>query len=335
MRVERVLAIGVMVLLGAAPAAQAQSRQTFSGTFTTDRPGASSGTRLAIDYFDPDRPGGKPYSVAEVVQTFHQGTRIDTSVPPRCSAGDGELVAEGESACPPETVVGGGRIDVDSGAAVGSTPRVIENRVVFFNAEDELILFTESTNAGDPPIRTATRVKVEGGTTTAMVPPAPGAPPPDPFLAIKTVRVELKTVTVGGRPFIRTPSSCPDGGVWTNSARFTYRDDVQQLVESRSPCRRVGTGRDRRKPRIGVRGVPRRGCVGRAFRARVRIREASALRRATLSVDGRPVRRTRRKRFGARVGVRRLSPGRHRLTVTAVDRAGNRAARTVRFRRCG
>jgi hypothetical protein len=329
-KLARPFAIAAVTLLGVTPAAHAQSRQTFSGTFTTDRPGASSGYRLAIDYVDPDRPGGKPYSVAEVVQTLHAGTRIDTSVPPRCTAEDAELMAEGEGACPPETVVGGGRVDLDTGAAAGSRPRVIENRVVLFNAENELILFTESTNTGNPPSRTSTRTRVEGNTLTSRVPPVPGAPPPDPFVAIKTVRLETKSITAGGRPYLRTPTSCPGRSGWTNSARFTYRDGVQQLVDSRSPCRRG----DRKKPRIRVRGVPRSGCVRESFRARVRVAEGSALRRATLSVDGRVVRRTRKKRFGARVAARRLDPGRHRLTVTAVDRAGNRAARTVRFMRC-
>jgi hypothetical protein len=327
------LAILVLALLGATPGAQAQSgsRQTFSGTFTTDQPGASSGYRLAIDYFDPERPGGKPYAVREVLQTFAEGAVIDTSVPPRCTAQDGELMAQGESACASDTVVGGGSLSVDSGAAAGSTPRVIENRVVLFNAENTLILFTESTNAGEPPIRTVTRTTIQGRTLTSTVPPVPGTPPPDPFLAIKTVRLQVHPVTIGGRGYIQTPPSCSPAAGWTNTARFTYQDGAQQLVASRSPCRRA----DRRRPRIRIRGVPRSGCAAGAFLARVRIGERSRLRRATLSVDGRMARRTRKKRFGVRVHAERLRPGRHRLTVTAVDAAGNRAARGFRFMRCG
>ena len=140
----------LLVTTAAVSAAQAQTRQSFSGTLTTQEPSTSSGYRLSIDYVDPANPEGKPYAVQRIVQRLHPGTRIDTSVPPRCAASDQQLMSQGEGACPPASRVGGGRLDADTGMAAGPVPRVIESRVVFFNAEDELILFTESTNAGDP-----------------------------------------------------------------------------------------------------------------------------------------------------------------------------------------
>jgi YVTN family beta-propeller protein len=92
--------------------------------------------------------------------------------------------------------------------------------------------------------------------------------------------------------------------------------------------------RDTRAPSVRVSGVPRR-CRRSAFRARVRIREQSALRFADVRVGSRRLLRTRRKAFSVRVPVRRLRPGAHRLRVRAVDAAGNRTSRAVRFRRCG
>ena len=91
--------------------------------------------------------------------------------------------------------------------------------------------------------------------------------------------------------------------------------------------------RDNLRPRIRVAGVPRR-CSSRGFRARVTVRDQSALRSADTAVGNRRLRRTRRKSFRVRVPVRSLRRGGHRLRVTAVDAAGNRGRRTVRFRRC-
>ena len=215
----------------------------FAGTFTSQAPGSSTGYRLTIDYRNPADPGGKPYSVATIVQRLHPGTVIDTSVAPRCEASDAELIARGASACPSATRVGGGELDADIGAPVGPVPRVIENRVVFFNARRELILFTESTNVPGRPIRTSGRVAVGEGTLTSMVPPVSAAPPPDPFLAVERVDVVLDRLSNARGRFITTPPTCPGSGVWTNRATFTYRDGVSQTEASRSPCRAAaGTG---------------------------------------------------------------------------------------------
>ncbi|MDX6698203.1 MAG: hypothetical protein QOE65_1600 [Solirubrobacteraceae bacterium] len=92
--------------------------------------------------------------------------------------------------------------------------------------------------------------------------------------------------------------------------------------------------KDRLRPSIGVLGVLRRRCHARNFTARVRIREQSVLRFADVRVDSRRLRRTRRKSFSVRVPVAALRPGVHRLRLRATDASGNRASRTIRFRRC-
>jgi hypothetical protein len=222
--------------LPATPAA-AQTRQQFAGTFTTEEPGASTGYRFSIDYVNPDDPERKPYAVQQIVQTLHAGARIDTSVPPRCEATNAELIAQGPAACPASTRVGSGEVTVDSGMAAGPMPRLIKNRLTFFNADSELVVLTESTNTPGPPIRTANRVAVGERTLTLQVPPIPAFPPPDPFLANKRARVVLDPISVAGRSFISTPPSCPLAGAWTNRATFTYRDGVSQTVLSDSPCR--------------------------------------------------------------------------------------------------
>jgi len=75
-------------------------------------------------------------------------------------------------------------------------------------------------------------------------------------------------------------------------------------------------------------------CISRNFRVQVRIRERSRLRFARLFVDA--VRRlsTTKKTFSVPISAARLRTGPHRITVSASDLQGNRATRTVRFRRC-
>jgi uncharacterized delta-60 repeat protein len=93
-------------------------------------------------------------------------------------------------------------------------------------------------------------------------------------------------------------------------------------------------GYDRGKPRIRIRGVPRRRCLRRRTRVRIRISDLSALSRVHVRLDGRRVRATRKRRFSIRLRPSRLRPGRHRLSVIARDVAGNRGVRRIRFKRC-
>jgi hypothetical protein len=102
------------------------------------------------------------------------------------------------------------------------------------------------------------------------------------------------------------------------------------LVSERTAAAR----RDYKAPRIRLAGVPRKRCA-RGVRARVRIAERwSGLRRARLSLDGRRLRVTRKKRFSRRIPALRPRPARHRLEVVALDNAGNRSVKKARFRAC-
>jgi len=232
-RAGRIIAGLVAALSFALPATAAAQRQSFSGTFTTTESATSTGYVLAIDYRDPADPNAKPPAVARVEQVL-SGIEVNTLAMPRCFAGDTQIEAQGESACPPESRVGGGTITADSG---GGSPRVIENRVTVFNANNEFILFTESTNVPGAPIRTSTRIHVDDGNWVTEAPPIPGMSTSDPYLAIKSVRLTIDAHDEHLRkPFILSPQSCPASGVWTNTANFTYRDGVTESASSTSPC---------------------------------------------------------------------------------------------------
>jgi hypothetical protein len=261
-----VVAVATLLALPGVAAAQpeAPSYQSASLPFATTAPGAPTGFLLAIDYRNPDDPGGKPHSVQKLVLRLHPGTRIDTSVPEQCKASDAQLAQQGTSSCPAGSRVGAGEAEFDNGSP--SEQRITKARITVFNNADELVLLFETTNTPGPPFRVASRAKIEGTTITTEVPPLPGAPPPDPYLAVKTVRETINAVTRGSgssrRSYITTPASCPASGHWTNTLTFTYRNGVTQTVPTNPPC----TARTTRRHRLGVRLSYRGGRLRRSGR---------------------------------------------------------------------
>jgi hypothetical protein len=332
----RIAAVAAVALasLPVAAGAQSESRQSAASEFVESRPGEPTGLRLAIDYVNPSDPNAKPPAVQKVVVKLQPGTSIDTSVPALCKASNGELMTNGASACPAASKVGGGEIDVDTG--LPGAERNLENAVTLLNNKDELIFLLESK--GGAPSKTVLRAPIDGAAVTTETPPLPGGPP-DGFSAVKRVRLTLDRVSAGQgsnrRSYVTTPRQCPAAGSWTNSATFTYRDGVSQTVANGSPCTGATARVDFKAPRIRLTGVPRKRCARRDFRARVRIAERwSGLRRVQLSLGGRRLLVTRKTTFSRRIPARRLRSKRHRLTVVAVDRAGNRTVKKVAFRRC-
>jgi uncharacterized repeat protein (TIGR01451 family) len=129
-------------------------------------------------------------------------------------------------------------------------------------------------------------------------------------------------------------------GSLTNTARVSgNQPDPDQANNSATQTTQVNTrpaarARDSRAPVVAVAGVSRASCVRAAFTASFRIRDRSRMRRVVVTLDGRTILRTTRKRFSVRIGAASMRSGRHRLRVIAVDRAGNRRAVARSFRRC-
>jgi Bacterial Ig domain len=91
---------------------------------------------------------------------------------------------------------------------------------------------------------------------------------------------------------------------------------------------------DTTDPRVTVAGVRSGSCVRRDFNIRVRSSDSSGVARVRVYVDGRQVALRRSTSFRLAIRARRLSPGRHRITIRSRDNAGNLASLTRRFARC-
>ena len=245
-QVRAVVLVATVLLLPFTSAnASAQSeplRQSFELTFTSQRPNDSTGFSELIDYVNPADPEAKPLAVQRIVVELASGAKIDTSVPERCTAPDPVLIAEGPNACPAGSRVGAGQVDLDTGLP-GPT-RILRNDVTLLNNTGEVI-FVFQPQGGV--VRAVSRATIEGRSFITEAPPIPGGPP-DGFTAIDRVALDVVAVSTGSgssrKAYITTPASCPASRSWTNTARFTYRDNVTQTVASDSPCagRRLGNG---------------------------------------------------------------------------------------------
>jgi hypothetical protein len=315
-----------LVAVGGGSAA-AQERQTYTERFTTETPGAATGRIYSIDYFDPaDRANGKPHAFSHLKVELAEGARFDTSALPHCKASDAELMAQGPAACPSETRVGTDETVVDTGSP--GPGRYMTANFSFFNNDRELILLAV---VRENDLRVVVRAKIGERTLDIENPFIPGTPPEGTSARSQRGLFEPRTGVVAGRQanYITTPPTCPPSGYWVNRITWTYRDGVEQSAESRSPCAHP----DDAAPAIRWFGVPS-PCARRAFRAHLRVSDASRLRSVRVRLHGRTIATSVHRRLSARIPAGALTAGRHAVEVTAVDGAGNRAVRTFRFRRC-
>jgi len=210
------------------------SRQTATLSFSTTTPGAPAGLSFAADFHDPADPAAKPHALTAFDIVLPPGTAIDFGAIPRCTASDAELQLEGTAACPPASRLATGTLITDTGSPAGF-PRYATNALSQFNGDHELITISDSV---DPQgFRTVGRSPVTGTTIHNTIPPFPGAPPPEPLLAFRRMTLSGPPAGTGGRPWLRTPPTCPRAGVWTTHMTFTYVDGVTQATTATSPCR--------------------------------------------------------------------------------------------------
>jgi Tol biopolymer transport system component len=76
------------------------------------------------------------------------------------------------------------------------------------------------------------------------------------------------------------------------------------------------------KPKVGVAGV-RRACVSSAFHVRFRVTTAnSSVKKVVVKLDGKRIKSTSKSSFTLSINSKKLKSGKHRLTITATNAAG-------------
>ena len=123
-------------------------------------------------------------------------------------------------------------------------------------------------------------------------------------------------------PLITNPSVLIGAAIHADKlvvAGYTWDDREEEHPVT---LMRLHAGQDIGGPIMSVHGLPRRRCVQGVVRPLVRVRDESGV-RVEVRVDRRAVRRSRHKRIRLRLDTDRLSPGQHKLVITARDAAGN------------
>ncbi|HEX8068072.1 MAG TPA: hypothetical protein VF520_16260 [Thermoleophilaceae bacterium] len=205
---------------------------------STKRPGASAALGYTGTYHAAGDPDGDPPALRRLTIQLPRGTRIDTSVPARCTASDDQIRFEGDSACPPASRVGGGEVTVRQLGLVEAT-----YETVLYNAEDDLL---EVVKSGDRVVGVV-HTYVRGSTLDGPVPTCMmGGEPPDgcPFdqLAILSNRLQVDPVSIGRgaarRNYGTTPPTCPRSGRWRVRVTLRFADGSADAVTPQTPCRR-------------------------------------------------------------------------------------------------
>ncbi|MEA2472611.1 MAG: hypothetical protein QOE06_526 [Thermoleophilaceae bacterium] len=223
-------------------------------------PSSSGSLGYSARYHAAGDPEGDPPALRRLIIELPAGTRIDTTVPGRCTASEDEIRSAGEAACPASARVGTGQATVKI-AGLGVTTF----DTVLYNAPDDLL---ELVMSGDR-VLSVIHTYVHGTTLDGPVPTClTGGNPPDgcPFdqLTLLSNHLEVQPVSTGRgrarRNYGTTPPSCPKSHRWRGLVRFFYGDGSVDSVPVAQPCRSP-------RPKRKVRGESRTGRPGSGSRS--------------------------------------------------------------------
>jgi hypothetical protein len=311
--------LAAAVAAAAAPAAAcACARAELALPFTETSPARPTGLTMDLRYLDAQDPAAKPPTISELALHLPAGTRIDTAAVPRCEAADVQIQSLGRDACPPESLVGTGRLDVHLGAP--GDPQTTD--LALFNAPGEIIevLFFEGTDV----TAAIEHLRIEGSVIRARpVQVPPGAPPDRRFAAS---RIVWDIPARGG--YLVTPPACPPDRIWRVRGEFAFADGSTASAAAAQACVPARSGRA-----LHVTASPRRLAAGRPARLAVRVRGGTQACRsgATVRVRGHRLRTDGRGRAAVRLRARRAGA----LTIRVRTRGCGGARTTIPVVRAG
>ena len=190
------------------------------------------------------------------------GSRLDTSVPGRCTATDEELKQRGEAACPSASRIGSGTADIKPMLF----PTISYTSAFFNDANEQVELFTADPPA--PPV--VVHGFIRGNILDSPIPTclnggfAPRDCPSDQ-VALKGNVVDIPVYTRGGRSYFTTPPRCPASRRWRSPISFHYGDGSVERLVTEQPCdpARLAVGRPRASARRSLWCAFRCACSGR------------------------------------------------------------------------
>jgi len=223
---------GIVLALVLAGQARAGDRADFDFRFDKQRPGAVSGGDLRIVYKRPGDPEGKPPPIRHVLIAFPRRTVVNPGGGV-CEASNEELHAMGRDACPPESLIGDGRITVMSGFGQPFDPYPTD--VWLYRSPEGMLELLQQPG-------TNTTLAVERGTMEGrrleFNPPYVPGGPPDFAIGVRTVEWRLYGARQIELPWLSTPTRCRPARDWVTRGEFGFGDGGSAVERSVTPCRR-------------------------------------------------------------------------------------------------
>jgi Tol biopolymer transport system component len=136
-----------------------------------------------------------------------------------------------------------------------------------------------------------------------------------------------------------------DDEIWTmnvdgsSPAQVTTNDvndidpDWQRIPPPVPPAPPVPPVAKPAKPTVGVAGV-RRACVSSSFHVRLRVGTTASVKSVVVKLDGKRLKSTSKGSFTLSINPKKLKAGRHRLTITVTDSAGQTVTSRKSFSVC-
>jgi hypothetical protein len=225
------LATTIAVLAPNVAEARAPEKLVADLQLTSHTPGTPTGVTLHL-VWPSNGPDGKPKAEVKGVFNLPDGTQIDESAVPTCTAGDQQLEVEGDAACPPGSHVGPGQVSLLTGVGAPVDPLVLDNQ--WYHGPSQI--FALFTPHGLPrPIVTVNRVEIVGSSFVAQPALPPGYPPGSKTVP-KQSDQEVHEIVNNGHSFVTTPPTCPASGKWVSHSEVTYDDGSVDTATSETPC---------------------------------------------------------------------------------------------------
>jgi hypothetical protein len=315
----QVAAAALALAVPAAVALAQGQRAELSIPFKATTPATETGLDMELRYLNPQDRDAKPPTIRKLAIHLPEGTRLDPSALPACDASNEEIQARGRDACPRETQVGTGKLDVYFGAP--GDPQTTD--LVLFNGPGQIIevLLFEGTNT----TAALERLPVAGSTITGEPVQFPPGAPPDRRASASRI---VWDIPANGR-YLVTPPACD--GTWTTAGEFEFADGSSARTTSTQACRRTAEGGGPPPSRaLRVRAAPRTLVRGRPTRLRVTVAsdDPACARGATVRVGLRSARTDARGRatlvalvrYLRRPSLRVSSPGCERARLALLTR---------------
>ena len=246
----RKLVIGALVsalALAIAAIALADTTQTYTQKFSSNRTNKSAGISFSTSSNDPSNPKNQqPKSVRTFNIKFPAGTKVNSNGAPICKATDDQMTQAGGNLCK-KAVIGAGQARVKlpfpGFADINATVKA-------FNAKKSLLLYVNPQGAQPIILRPKFKGNLNNGPTLSTVVPPNCLPPATnqggqckkqdgsagdeailDFFSLKTVAKKQ-----GKAVLIRTPKSCK--GKWNAVATLKYADGTSKSITSPQPCKK-------------------------------------------------------------------------------------------------